>query len=114
MPPRDIRLRVQDRPTRPDWILFGIQYPETYMVFGSTELSYIELEFVSEMHDVTWSAFEPLRHFAPRDQYVVFGGRMATYSIATGDSYGQAIINLFQHWDPDKKAPLGLPEGDTT
>ena len=108
---KQINLRVQEK-MGPEWILFGVKLPDCYMVFGSTELSYVELEAIGTIEETSLSC-SFFRRFEPRLVTYEFRGRMTSYTVATGETYGQAIVNLFQHWDPDKKAPLGLPEGDT-
>jgi hypothetical protein len=93
----------------PDWVMLGVSAEDGVYVYASSDLTQAELEAVADEMEMPTDGW--FRRFEVINRRYIITATMKTITIAKGDTYGEAIRNLFGSWTPPEPESKGLPEG---
>lgn len=89
---------------KPEWLMIGVQWDEGVVIIASQELSTAELSRI----EVQFDPFDTRSIMTTSAGYEV-NGRMASFIMAKGIDYRDALARLLQHWNPPVQQKVHNP-----
>lgn len=91
------------------WTIMGVRSGDKYIAFGTTEVWATNIQIEHAVQRYLDEFFVPQMSFRYERPRITVTLSFGTFTMASGDSYGEALAKLFGMWNPDQREGLPSP-----